>query len=370
MTTNKSILTNKKILFVSSNLNIKQTGASVCSKRNLDICLSVFGKENLYTYSLTPFSLEKCQWFTKLKRITNSTLNLLKGYTNGSNRIINNRIIDEIKRKRIDYVFIDSSLNGILTQKIKNETQAIVIVFFHNCEKYMIKGIVRTAPIQGLIRYFPVCLNEKKSCLYADKIIALNNRDKKLIKTEYKREADILLPISLSDSINDIKLITRKIEKVKKGLFVGSFFFGNLEGLNFFLEKVFPYVNMELTIVGRGMSNLKVNNDKIHIFDGVESLIPFYQETDFVIAPIISGGGMKVKITEAMMFGKIIIGTPEAFEGYNKIPFSKICNNSQEFIDSINNLSGYSYNKDTRDFFKENYETSILTNHFYNLFKS
>ena len=196
----------------------------------------------------------------------------------------------------------------------------------------MIKGIIKTAPLQGIVRYLPVCLNEKKSCLYADKIITLNNRDKKLVETEYKRSSDILLPISLSDSVNDIEFTAKSIGKVKKGLFVGSFFFGNIEGLNFFLEKVFPYVDMELTIVGRGMSNLKINNDKIHIFDGVESLIPFYQQSDFVVAPIISGGGMKVKIAEAMMFGKIIIGTPEAFEGYDNIPFSKICNNPQEFI--------------------------------------
>ena len=83
---------------------------------------------------------------------------------------------------------------------------------------------------------------------------------------------------------------------MKKGLFVGSFFFGNVQGLELFIREVLPHVDMQLVVVGRGMNRLKNNNPKVIIYDGVDSIDSFYADADFVIAPIISGGGMKVKI--------------------------------------------------------------------------
>lgn len=35
-----------------------------------------------------------------------------------------------------------------------------------------------------------------------------------------------------------------------------------------------------------------------------------------MVMPIFSGSGMKVKTAEALMYGKFLIGTKEAFEGY------------------------------------------------------
>ena len=48
---------------------------------------------------------------------------------------------------------------------------------------------------------------------------------------------------------------------------------------------------------------------------------------------------MKTKTAEALMFGKKIIGTPEAFSGYEGITneVGRVCNSADEFIDAINN---------------------------------
>lgn len=364
------ILREKKILFVSSNLGEIQTGAGVCSRRNREICKSIFGENNIGDFHLSFFSLSGYTGWKKVRRISSGIWNLMQGYSNGSNKKVNQNIIYEIQKNRIDYVFVDSSLNGLLVKQIKKETSAIVLVFFHNCEKYMIKGVVKNGSWETLLRYIPVCLNEKLSCIYADKIIVLNQRDADLIALEYKRIPDLLFPISLSDYVDETKLVCREIKKKKRALFVGSYFFGNVEGLDFFIQKVFPFVDIELIIVGRGMNRLKVNSTHIHIYDGVTTLEPFYLDADFVIAPIISGGGMKVKIAEAMMYGKIIIGTPEAFEGYESVPYSYVCKEPVDFIQAINSLSGNSYNKEIRDCFKNNYETNVLVDRLRNLFLS
>lgn len=357
------------LLFVSSNLKEAKTGASVCSMRNRDACYRIFGNENVKEYLLFHYSLSDGTIYQKFVNLISRIWYLCEGYSNGSNRKVDAEIIQKVKKEKVTHVFVDSSLNGRLIQKIKEETHALIFVFFHNCEKQMVKEQAKSGNLWAFIRYLSVGVNEKKTCLYADKIIVLNQRDKDLINRIYRREADFIFPISLSDIVNEKKLSCHVIREKKKGLFVGSYFFGNVEGLTAFIQNVLPYVNMELTIVGRGMSKLKINNPNVTIYDGVESLEPFYNNADFVIAPILSGGGMKVKIAEAMMYGKIIIGTPEAFQGYDDIPYSCICRNLHDFINIINALSGVSYNQDVRDCFKKNYETGVLMNQFKNIFK-
>jgi hypothetical protein len=47
---------------------------------------------------------------------------------------------------------------------------------------------------------------------------------------------------------------------------------------------------------------------------------------------------MKTKIAEALMFGKKIIGTPEAFSGYEDVAdrAGKICKSADDFVSAIN----------------------------------
>ena len=52
----------------------------------------------------------------------------------------------------------------------------------------------------------------------------------------------------------------------------------------------------------------------------VESAKEFADENDIMIVPLLSGGGMRVKIVEAMALGKIIVTTPIGAEGLDIIP--------------------------------------------------
>ena len=72
---------------------------------------------------------------------------------------------------------------------------------------------------------------------------------------------------------------------------------------------------------------------KIEIHGFVEDLYTFYAKADCVIAPIFEGSGMKTKTTEALMWGKFIIGTKEAFCGFDITDdIGVCCENSEDFI--------------------------------------
>lgn len=56
-----------------------------------------------------------------------------------------------------------------------------------------------------------------------------------------------------------------------------------------------------------------------------------------MIAPIFDGSGMKTKVAEALMYGKKIIGTPEAFSGYEGVADQAgwVCATANEFVAAI-----------------------------------
>lgn len=102
-------------------------------------------------------------------------------------------------------------------------------------------------------------------------------------------------------------------------------------------------------------------NPKVQVHDFADDLSLFYDAADFVISPIFLGSGMKTKTGEALMHGKAVLGTTEAFEGYD-IDCSKAgarCDTAEEFIRAIKHFqlrsTNHTYN---RTAFIEKYSTA------------
>ncbi|RYU80531.1 glycosyltransferase family 4 protein [Hymenobacter persicinus] len=96
----------------------------------------------------------------------------------------------------------------------------------------------------------------------------------------------------------------------------------NLEGLDWFLTQVWPAVHeqmpdLELHVAGKNtpprLLNLARQNVIVHGF--VDSAAEFMQQYDVMIVPLLSGGGMRIKIIEGMALGKCIISTGLGSEG-------------------------------------------------------
>jgi glycosyltransferase involved in cell wall biosynthesis len=96
----------------------------------------------------------------------------------------------------------------------------------------------------------------------------------------------------------------------------------NLEGLEWLLREVWPTIHaempdVELHIAGSGMPEalLAPRTDQVFIHGFVESAPVFMQQYELMLAPMLSGGGMKVKVIEGMALGKAIISTQLGAEG-------------------------------------------------------
>ena len=310
----------------------------------------------------------------------------LKGKHCGYTKSINKRFMNTIKTNSPDIIFIDGVIIKTFSiEKVKKLSPSTsIIVFFHNVESDFFRQIIQSKisfirKIHYKYFLFPkIKKTESYYCSTADKLITLNNRDNQVLLKKYGRKADFIWPTSFPDSF-----LKEKYEYTDSQylLFLGSDFFGNTEGLFWFIKNCMPYIQIPLKIVGHGMEkySLEWNSSKIEFLGYVEDLAPVITDSIAIVLPIISGSGMKTKTCECLMYGKKIFGTTEAFEGYDNITNSGCvcCNSADAFISQINtflntinqtksNAYSYKYLPEVRQYFLNNYEQTIQQKKFSN----
>lgn len=340
----------KNILFVTfHDVHDSSFGGAQCTQRNYMILSKLASVEVYYI----------------LKKSTSRSIKsgIERNFPPVSN-VDKKKLSDFIKNNAIDYVFFDHSLMGSLVKYIKKECNVKLVTFFHNVEVDYID--VRFGNNPKKIPYKLLAkINETMSITYSDKTIALSKRDTNRINELYGRNTDMVVPITFENRI-DKNLLEKKYNEnitpnTKTCLFVGAFSISNYEGIKWFSDNVAPKINATIVIVGKGFEKKKddFKNSNIEVVGFVENLEEYYIGADCVISPLLSGGGMKVKIAEALMYGKTIFGTKESFEGY-ELDYNQVgglCNSTDEFILMINNylMNSNKYNQYSRYVFENLY---------------
>jgi glycosyltransferase involved in cell wall biosynthesis len=206
-------------------------------------------------------------------------------------------------------------------------------------------------------------LAERKAVRYSDKLICLSERDSRLLKKIYGRGATHVAPMAMQDNAPAGLAQLSNDSTEKYALFVGGNFYANRAGISWFIKNVAPRVGLKTCIVGRGLDDLKSelgNGGNVEVVGAVDSLAEWYENAHFVIAPIFDGSGMKTKVAEALMFGKKIIGTPEAFSGYDEVVDQAgwVCATADEFVaafDQAENVISEPYDPGLRSIYEEKY---------------
>lgn len=344
----------KKYLFITINdVQSENYGGSQCSVRNLNL-LKKSGDVEVY-------NIQK-------KSTLKSFLSMLSFQFPPIQRQDIKCVLGKLAEDNYEGVFLDSTVLGKFAKKIKKKHPKVKIVSFsHNVEIDYIK--VRFADAFHRLTYgILVKMAEKCAMKYSDTVIVLNKRDKLRQEELYGRKPEYQMPISFLDKVDNSELDTEELAgKPMKGLFVGAYSRSNYEGMKWFVENVAEHVHAEFVVAGKGMEQVRTDleRDNVTVLGMVDDLKATYLDADFVIAPILFGGGMKVKIAEAFMYGKTVFGTTEAFEGY-EVDYKKtggLCDKAEEYIQAINayvSKQQFKVNRYNRQYFLENHETSAM----------
>lgn len=216
-----------------------------------------------------------------------------------SNDIIS-EICEVINGNAIKTVFIKDSVFGNLVKKFeKNCKECKVLSFYHDVKADLYKQWMdNERTLKSKIEYTIGIRQEYVNQKYADINIVFNERDAKTYQVYYGKRPEAIIPLLASVpaiSHGIMNSINAKDDK-KHILFVGKKYYPDLVGFKWFVDNVLLSLtdNIQVDVVGRGLAELKqeYSDPRINIIGGVESLDPYYENADIVIAPLFDGGGI------------------------------------------------------------------------------
>ena len=266
----------------------------------------------------------------------------LLGYIDGVSRSSIHDVCERIRRSGAKRVFLDGSNLGKLAQAIRQSSRDVEIVtFFHNCEARFFLGSLRQQPsLRALGVLAANHRAERLSVRSSDKLICLSLRDSRQLERWYGRGGTHIVPMAMQDQLPPNLPRVPTPPREVYALFVGGTFYANRQGIGWFVNEVAARSPVKTYVVGKGFEKWKATlerNGNVEVVGSVDSLAPWYLGAHFVIAPIFDGSGMKTKVAEALMFGKRVVGTPEAFVGYEAVVDSvgAVCETAPQFLAAL-----------------------------------
>jgi len=202
--------------------------------------------------------------------------------------------------------------------------------------------------IKSLVNFLFWSISEFYTILRAKIVITITERLKKQISKFRKNEVYELFPKITNKAQSNLNI-------ENKYFFLGSFqWYPNYEAYKYFVEKILPYLakyykkEIEFYFIGRGnnlFEDFMVKNIKIKHIDFINNL-EFLKNFKGSIIPIKTGSGLKIKLLDSIMYGKIPISTLKGLEGMEKYQsYFLVFNNEKEFLELLLKLD----NKNTYD---------------------
>lgn len=334
-----------KILYLAELKPTEKNGGGLCERRNLRILSRLCEVETVGVFA------EGRSFLCKAKDVLFSPVPTL--YTARQVR----EIKDKIRNSDAEIVFIETSRMGYFAKYAKKLGKK-TMTFMHNCERVLF------SESRGKIFVPFIKKQEALTLRYADFVFYLNERDREAFKKYYPYSTNVpyaYASITFDDRVTEKdEEDMRALKKSGKGIFLGSNFPPNYNGLKWFVENVCGRLDCKIEIVGKGFDDCtEFARDNVCVIGTVDDVSEYLKNADFVVYPIFEGSGMKVKTCEALMFGKRIFATDEALIGYegNEKAYYR-CNNEEEFAAAINSFEKSDdgiFSDEARAFFRERF---------------
>ena len=263
--------------------------------------------------------------------IKEAIVNLFQKESYHVTRFINadyrSKLIEILTSEHFDVVQIETVFLAPYIETIRVYSNATIVLRTHNVEHEIWKRVADLTDF-GPKRWYLNFLNKKlrrfeiESLNKCDLLLPITERDLRIFRLLGYSGQAVATPVGLDARSYPIdeRLNTKKISMG----FIGSLdWMPNQEGLKWFIDNVWRHYdkNVELHIAGRNapdwFKNLRMKNV---IFHGeVTDARDFIKQYPIALVPLFSGSGIRVKILEAMMLGRIVLTTTIGLEGIHAV---------------------------------------------------
>ena len=245
-----------------------------------------------------------------------------------------------------DYILVDfPQMLGNISNKIFKSGN--VVLNQHNTEYQTLRNLSGLYSswlmrIAGKVESYRLQLLEKE--YYSMNLIKLYTflsiEDKSFFEKKYGLNNTYLVPVGTE---------TIKLPEPPKKDFIISYigkmeYPANAEASVWFANNVYSKLkshipNLKFFIVGKNplesVISLGKNDENIVVTGTVSDIKAYFEQSDIIVIPLFHGGGVKVKLLEALGYGKLVITTPKGIEGtvFTDKKELLVANTSKEFVE-------------------------------------
>jgi len=265
-----------------------------------------------------------------------------------SEQIAENLLL-RIKAEKYDIVQVESIFALELIYPILDKIKCPVVLRAHNVEHKIWERLAQNAT-NPLKRFYlskmsrRLKLEEIQRIRSVSAVVAISSRDlEQFYQMGLNVPAEVIgiaQPLPRRENPN-------KLNETQKLFHIGAMDWQpNQEAIDWFLKDVWPEVHQKFpeipfSFAGKSMPKRykKLNIYGVKIMEAPDAYA-FMRDNGLMVVPLLSGGGIRVKIIEGLSLGKVILTTSCGLEGidaeHGKHLF--ICNQPADFIEVIQRL--------------------------------
>ena len=259
-------------------------------------------------------------------------------------------IIKTLKSKSFDIILLESLFTTPYIETLKTYSSAKIVLRSHNLEYIIWKRLSEESVNPARKVYLKLLSSQLKKYELdifdkIDGIATISNEDK-------KKYNELNCPVKIETIPFGIETnqyeISKNKNKVLKFFHIGAMDWKpNLEAVSWLIKDIWPKIqtqipSAELHLAGKNMPDWIFKNSSLNIFNHkeVKNSSSFILENDIMIVPLLSAGGIRVKIIEGMAHGKAIISTAIGAEGisYKDEENIIIANSLEDFVEIAQKL--------------------------------
>ena len=239
----------------------------------------------------------------------------------------NDLIIKTLKFENFDIVLLESLFTTPYINTVRSYSKSKIILRSHNIEFIVWKRLSKknNNPLKKLyLKLLSIQLKNYELGILKkiDGIATISNDEKnKYLELECPLKI-ATIPFGIETKKYKNKPKNREDGKLKFFHLGSMDWKPNLEAVGWLLEEIWPKIqkkipNSELHLAGKNMPDWLFKKKNINVFNHneVKDSSKFIYDHDVMLVPLLSAGGIRIKIIEGMAHGKAIISTKIGAEG-------------------------------------------------------